>query len=154
MAGLLIGAAGSGGDAVAEELRRWATLPFIDGETDCGLCVIDYVERATGRMLAPRPRYAGKLGGQRFLRRRGGFEAFADCALGQLGLIRTDDPQRGAVGLLNLPGSGLTACLCLGWTTTADLPWWAARAHHEVVVIAQNAVAAWRMKGDARCHRQ
>ncbi|MED5546207.1 MAG: hypothetical protein VYD90_13235 [Pseudomonadota bacterium] len=151
MAGLLTPAAARSSDAVAHELRHWSTLPFVDGETDCGLSVIAYVEKVSGRVLKPRPRYAGKLGGQRFLKRRGGFVAFGDWALGQLGCARCTQPVRGDVGLVDLPGSGLTACLCLGMTAAADQPWWAARAHFEVVVIAQAPVAAWRVEGDAQC---
>lgn len=146
MAGLL--------DPVSAELRLWASAPFIDGETDCALSVLAYVERVTGRQLSPRPRYAGKLGGERFLRRRGGFEAYGTWAMAQLGCPRTDAPQRGDVGLIDLPGSGVAACLCLGPAPAVTGAMWAARAHYETVIAPMTALAAWRVfPGGVPCPR-
>ena len=140
MAGLLT-------DPVAAELRRWASEPFVWGSADCGTSLLDYAERVTGRRFEARPSYSNQFGAARVVREAGGFIPLCDEAMEQLGCSRTTAPVRGDVGLADLPGSGLTACLCLGAL-------WAARAMFEVVIAPMAPIPAWRVQGGHECPRQ
>ncbi|WP_423606118.1 DUF6950 family protein [Sphingomonas sp. MS122] len=126
-------------DAVTVELRRWATEPF----DWCALSVLSYVERVRRRRLRPRPRVAGRISAARTARSADRFGAIAADAMKRLGCAPTTAPQRGDVGLVDLPGTGLTAAICAGRL-------WAARGDHVVVFAAAVPVLAWRV----RCHRR
>lgn len=126
-------------DAVAVELHRWASEPF----DWCALSVLAYVERVRRRKLRPRPRVAGKVSAARTARSVERFGTIAADAMKRLGCARTTAPLRGDVGLVDLPGSGLTAAICTGQL-------WAARGDHAVVFTAAVPVVAWRV----RCHRR
>lgn len=140
MAGLL-----STPGLVDHTLERWSRLPFKWGQTDCFQSVLTYVEAATGRVLQMRPRYGTARGAYRILNNWGGFEAYCARTMQLLGIDRTEQPQRGDVGLINLPESGLTLCLCLG-------QFWAARGEREVMIFRADPLAAWKV-GGAPCHR-
>lgn len=135
-------------DAVAAELRLWAATPFIDGKSDCMLSVLAYIERVTGKSLAPRPRYSGRIGGQMYLRRRGGLWTVAENAMEQLGCPRTFDIRRGDVGICWLPGAGDTACIALGDDR------WAARQERGAMVCSSLPKRAWAVPaGDISCRK-
>lgn len=129
-------------DAVAAELRLWASTAFVDGESDCALSVLAYVERVTGRQLTPRPRYSGRIGGQLFLKRRGGFPAFAEWAMGQLQCPTIFEPERGDVALCWLPEAGDTACLALGNGM------FAARLERGLVIAPMWKKVSWAVRGE------
>lgn len=135
MAGLLI-STNPGADLVAATLRAWARAPFEWGKTDCGLSVLAYVELAVGRKAAPAPQHRDRKSAIAMLRAAGGMTAFCSSVMAALGCTRTDQPARGDVGLVRLPGSGLTACLCLGDR-------WAARADREIIVVRLAPRCAW-----------
>ncbi|MEP9402030.1 DUF6950 family protein [Sphingomonas silueang] len=137
MAGLL-----TGDDAVAAELRRWASEPFGWAEANCVLSVLDYVERVTGRRLAMRPALSGRRSARRFVQAAGGMVAMAGRAMASLDCPRTDDPRRGDVGVIDMGGM-LVAAIRTGRL-------WAARGRRDVVFAASPALAAWRVE----CPRQ
>lgn len=131
MAGLL-------NDPVADELRLWASQPFVWGTSCCAMSVLAYVERATGRTLEKRPSYTDRRSAARLARRGGGFDAVCRSIMEQLGCSVTPDVQRGDVGLVDLPGSGKAACLCLGTM-------WAARMDGAVMMMAARPLIGWRL---------
>ena len=132
MAGLLIGQ-----DAVSAELRLWAQTAFAWGQRDCLLSIVHYVARVTGRTVPDWPRYSSGAGAARILRRHGGLEPYAAMVMAGMGCRRTIWPVRGDVGLINVPGSGLGACLSLGRQ-------WAMRGPDGVVITSViGRVTAW-----------
>lgn len=145
MAGLLIplDALPPPRDAVAETLRRWAAQPFVWGQTDCFQSGLAHAERVTGRVLEERPIYDGPFSAARVLAEWGGFEAYCHVVMGALGCPTTLNPERGDLGLIDLPQDGqgrggLTLCLCTG-------DFWAARGELQVVFSRAEPVAAWRV---------
>jgi hypothetical protein len=135
-------------DAVAVELRRWASTPFDWARDNCGLAVLGYAERVRRRLVRPRPRFRGKVGAGLMLERLGGFEGYCTWAMAQIGCPVTDAPVRGDVALVDLPGSGLTACICLGTASSGAM--WAARGDSAVVIEPAAPLKAWRVT----CPRQ
>lgn len=87
-------------------LERMAATPFVDGATDCVLTPADWViENAWPDPAADlRGRYRTALGRERLLRRLGGIEQVVSQRMSAAGLIPTDVPQRGDVGLVALHG--------------------------------------------------
>jgi hypothetical protein len=151
MAGLLIPAAAGIGpaeqvDAVADELRRWASLPFDWGATDCGLSILRYVERIVGKLLDPQPWHRSALEAARLLKAAGGYPAYCAWIMEQLGCPLTDDPLRGDVALVDLDGVGLTACLCLGPASLRSAEsMWAARGDRAIMMLPARHEIAWRV---------
>ena len=110
------------------ELHRWARLPFIWGESDCALVVCDWVHAVRGVDPGASLRFAYGTAGE--LQRLTGF--FTD-PLGVVtplmvaaGLLKTDAPSRGDVGMLlrpRAPGNATPhAALCLGdvWAVKSE----------------------------------
>jgi hypothetical protein len=129
---------GSAPDAVEMALARWNRSRFEWGQTDCFQSVLAHVEFVTGRAFN-RPRYSSAIGAERILRRAGGFERYCSEVMETLGCPTTVNPERGDVGLIDLPRIGLTFCLCTGQK-------WAARAEAMAVLIIQaEPVIAWRV---------
>ncbi|ALJ14274.1 DUF6950 family protein [Sphingopyxis macrogoltabida] len=139
MAGLLIASAPIGAPhTVAAELRRWAVEPFDLGIANCGLSVIGYVARVTG---APVPAWLfafGRRGAARLIDDGAQFEAAASRALSEMGCPETDAPAHGDVALVELPGSGLTACIRAGTL-------WAARGACSAELGPGTVRKAWRV---------
>jgi len=138
-------------DLVEMALDRWHGSAFKWGQTDCFQSVISHVEIVTGRAFN-RPHYSSAIGAERILRRAGGFERYCHHVMELLGCPTTVNPERGDVGLVNIPGTGLTFCLCTGQK-------WAARAEAGAVLVVQaEPVAAWRvvagdqLAGGNPCH--
>lgn len=134
-------------DPVATELRRWSAKPFVWGKTDCGLSILAYAERVTGKVYRRHDLhdYTNEAEAAAFLRRWGGYLTYSSQVMSELGWTRTRAPCRGDVGLVKLGvGIGLTACLCLAKDR------WAARGDREIIIITKAAKAAWR----APCLRQ
>lgn len=135
MAGLLMS------DSVSIELRKWASQPFVWGMTDCGLSVLAYAERVTGKAYEQHDlhQYTNEAEAAAFLRSRGGYLTYCSHVMSGLGWAKTKVPARGDVGLIKLGiGIGLTASLCLGDGV------WAARGDRETIILRRSAKAAWR----------
>lgn len=119
-----------------QTLMLWSALPFVWGATDCFLSVLDHAEEVMGRRYADRPRYRSALEAQRILRQHGGFQAYCELVFARFGLAVTETPVRGDIGLVDIPDTGLTACLCLGSS-------WAARGEGSFTLVQAPAVIAW-----------
>lgn len=131
-----------GTDPVSDSLRRWAAEPFAYGRSDCGLSVLDHVARASGCEVKPRPRYRSALGAALYCARRGGMARALGALIEPIGCTVTEQPERGDVGIVDLPGIGLTTVLCVAG---GNPPRWAARGSAEVFVVPGAAVKAWRL---------
>lgn len=132
------GAAATVRRAVAAELHRWAAEPFDLGRANCGLSVLAYVARVTG---APMPAWLysfGRRGAARLMRDDARFEAVAARALAEMGCPATEAPVHGDVALVDLPGSGLTACIRAGTL-------WAARGECSAELGPGRMRRAWRV---------
>lgn len=136
MAGLLTQA---GRDAVASELALWAATEFRWGETDCCQSILVYIERRSGRRLDPWPRASTALRAKLVVERAGGLISLCQARFAELGCLPAAMPARGDFGVIDLPGSGHTLCLCLGYRR------WAARCETGVVIFCGAAVMAWRL---------
>lgn len=137
MAGLLT-PADPATDLVTAELRRWAFEPFDLASENCGLSVLGYAERATGR-AASRVGLEGARAATEAMRTREAFIAMALGAMRELGLVETNAPVRGDVGLVEMPWiTSLVAAICVGRD-------WAARGDREVVIGPAEMVIAWRV---------
>lgn len=131
-------------DAVAAELHRWAAEPFDLALANCGLSVLAYAARVTGRRVPLWLRAFGRIGAGRLMRNDGLFVSVAARALAEMGCPEADTPRRGDVALVRLPGSGLTACICS--RAAADgAAMWAARGDRAAVVGPGELVKAWRV---------
>lgn len=126
-------------DAVAETVARWAMEPFAWGEADCAMSVLRYIEGAIGRGPILRPYYGTAATAARYANRRGGFAAICANVMDREGFERIASPDRGDVGLVELPAIGLTACLCVGPGM------WAAKGDRQVVIAPGTATLAWRL---------
>lgn len=154
MAGLLTSPAYVA-DPVAAELRLWARETGGDRRAICALSILDYLERVLGLALKPSPRLLGSDRLAAIWRRPGRFEAFALWAMRQLGCPATEAPARGDVGLVDLPGTGLTACLCTGSAVRPRERMWAARTAEGVIIQPGSAVLAWMVPREgAICRRR
>jgi hypothetical protein len=147
MAGLLTPAAlpPLAPDAVAGELHRWAAEPFDLALANCGLSVLAYVARATGRRVPLWLRAFGRVGAGRLMRSDALFVSVADRALAEMGCPETAAPRRGDVALVRLPGSGLTACICSIAAAGTAPAMWAARGDRAAVIGAGELEKAWRV---------
>lgn len=86
-----------------QELHRWAAMPFIWGETDCMLCLADWVLRVTGGDPAVdiRGTYDSRGSCQRetgFLRDPVGSVEKCLATIG--GLPRVEEPKKGDVAVI------------------------------------------------------
>jgi len=130
-------------DPVAAELRRWASEPFDDLRANCAISVASYAARATGQHLPTWMQRISRIGAARIMAREERFLTIADRGMAKLGCSETGAPKRGDVGLIVLPGSGLTAAICTGRL-------WAARGDRETVIATGEIRRAWRLP----CPRQ
>lgn len=139
MAGLVIGTPAIRHDPVAAELRRWAAMPFVLARGNCGLSVAAYVARVKG---LPVPAFLSAIdlrGVAALMRDEAAFVAMADRAMTALACPATDRPERGDAALVQLEGSGLTACIYAG----RDL--WAARGDRAAVIAPGLMIRGWRV---------
>ncbi|WP_447727284.1 DUF6950 family protein [Sphingomonas koreensis] len=144
-------------DPVAAELRRWASEPFDWRDANCGLSVLDYVERQVDLRLAARPRFDSKAAALRHVLAAGGMLSLCGEAMARLCCPPTELPERGDVGVVALAG-GETAAICVARidlriegqaaaSTAIGRRWvWAARGDRAVVIERAEPVASWRVR--------
>lgn len=126
-------------DPVKETVREWAATPFAWGSSDCGMSVLAYAERVTGRTITVRPTHTSPRTAWLLLKLSGGFRRLAARVCRELALPETTKPGRGDIGLIDIPGQGLTMCLCLGSS-------WVAKGDRQILFIKQcPPVAAWKV---------
>jgi len=136
MAGLLT-------DPVAAELRRWAAEPFDLGAANCGLSVLDYAERVSGRTVTRGRGITGRRAAVRLMRRPEAFLSVCAGLMRALGCTPVAEPVRGDIGLADLAG-GMTAAICLAGAG-AGLFMWGARGDRAVILDAAEPIVAWRL---------
>lgn len=87
-------------------LERMAATPFVDGTTDCVLTPADWlvVNGWPDPAADLRGRYRTPLGRERLLKRLGGIERVVGQRMTAAGLMVTERPRRGDVGLVALHG--------------------------------------------------
>ena len=124
-----------------QELHRWAAKPFIWGETDCMLCLAEWVLRVTGRdpAAAVRGVYDSRGSCQRetgFLRNP--IMAVEACLDTIGGLPRVDTPQPGDMAVLMLLDSEgrISPCGAL-WLGSA----WGCKGPDGVTTLSPHAVS-------------
>lgn len=88
-----------------QELHRWATLPFIWGETDCMLVLADWIKRVRG--ADPAAHIRGLYDSRGTCQRETGFlrdpVAAVDACLATIGgLDRVEEPEPGDIAVLML----------------------------------------------------
>ena len=84
------------------EIHRWKTLPFIWGETDCVLCLSDWVQQVRG--VDPAESVRGTYDSRGSCHRETGYfrdpVGVLDGYLRPCGIERTDHPKPGDIGLI------------------------------------------------------
>lgn len=90
--------------AVTGYIDEVAALGWQYGERDCLLWLADWAKRNTGKDGGAewRGRYRTALGCARVLNRSGGMEACIERGAALAGMVETDSPVVGAVGLVNV----------------------------------------------------
>lgn len=129
------------------ELHRWRAMPFRWGESDCQICIADWIVRCGHPDPAADIRMAyGSAGECQRLTRF--FTAPLDAVgprYARCGLVRTDAPVRGDVALMQAHIEGHlrpVGGLCLGPIEGRVL--WAAKSETGVAVIAPPQIlASW-----------
>jgi hypothetical protein len=111
---------------------------FQDGTWDCALMVAAWVERVTGvDGAAPwRGQYDTRTGWLRILQREGGIEGVIAKGAALAGMVETDEPIRGDIGVIDF-GQGPMGGIYLGQS-------WAAAGFRGLAVQRATVVKAWR----------
>lgn len=132
-------------EVIAKHLRRWATSEFEWGRTDCALVLADYVLDAVGKDGAAhlRGRYQGWVGCERVsgFMRRGLTTVVGECA-SVAGLLPTDEPVRGDIGVLQFAERVFAGSLYLG-----DGRWAVKSTDGLITLNNPKVVAAWAVRG-------
>jgi hypothetical protein len=128
---------------LADFLAESARTPFAYGRRDCGLWMADWVKAVRGVDPAAhlRGRYRTELGCARLLRRRGGLVEVARACFESVGLVATEKPLAGDVGVIRVmtaKGEGMAGAICTG-------PRWAVLALGGLISAPATHVAAWRV---------
>lgn len=118
-----------------ETLREWASSPC--ERRPCALAAWRYACTLSGLPVPPLPYHQSRGAMLHLLRRQGGFAAYAARLAQSIGWIETFNPQRGDVGLIDIPEAGMTAAICLGDK-------WLVRGSRAAVALRAPLVAAWR----------
>lgn len=126
------------------ELHRWAALPFAWGECDCVLAAADWVARATGHDPAEglRMTYGSPGECERVTRFFSDPVGLVGPRLARAGLVPTEAPVRGDVGLVRLFARGALrphGAVCIGKA-------WAAKGEQGVTsfrIAEGQLIAAW-----------
>ena len=118
-------------------LAAGASLPFVWGERDCCLWVNDWIkaERGCDPGGELRGTYASAGECARLLNRHGGFLALIPTAMERAGLLATDAPRPGDVGIVPT-GKDWMMAICLGER-------WALKAKDGLAVIPSSLFLAW-----------
>jgi len=115
-------------------IRRWASTgcdPY-----PCGYEVWQYVNQVSGVEPEQLPPHQSRRQMLELLRNEGGLMAYAASLMAKLGWAETAHPKRGDVGVVDLPGMGLTCAVFLGSS-------WMAKGPNKIVTVAADHKAAW-----------
>lgn len=130
-------AAGDRVSRLSAFLREGARLPFVWGERDCSLWPCEWIKAERGIDPAEHLRgtYDNALACARIQRAAGGLPVLAAALAARAGLLTTDAPEAGDVGLLTLLDAPLLA-LCTG-------PKWAIKTKDGLVIVPATPAQAW-----------
>lgn len=121
-------------------LRDVAATEWIFGETDCSMTVANWVKLRTGRDPGHslRGHYRTERGWKRIAAKAGGLGPLFDRLAADAGLVSTDDPEPGDIGLVELPGFGPAGAIRVrrGWFV---------HMKKGVTVAPFPTLAAWRV---------
>ena len=122
-----------------QELHRWAGLPFIWGESDCFLCVCDWIALVRG--VDPGADLRGTYDSRGSCHRETGCRrdpvAAVDRLLRPCGVARTNDLHPGDVGVILMRETdGRTGPFAALWLGTA----WAAKGPDGTTTVNPRAV--------------
>lgn len=100
-------------------LCRSGARRYVSGHHDCVLWVCNWIKEQRGvDPAAPwRGSYTSEMAARRLVARAGGLEALVADGMARAGLVPTDDPLPGDVGLITLEGLGQMFAIRgrLGW---------------------------------------
>ncbi|WP_437871515.1 DUF6950 family protein [Methylorubrum extorquens] len=118
-------------------LREGAGLPFVWGQRDCSLWPCEWIKAERGIDPAEHLRgtYDTALACARIQRDAGGLPALAAHLAARAGLLTTDAPEAGDVGLVEFLDAPLMA-LCTG-------PKWAIKTKDGLVIVPATPVQTW-----------
>ncbi|GAA6190896.1 hypothetical protein [Phaeobacter sp. NW0010-22] len=123
-----------------QELHRWSALPFIWGESDCMLCLADWVQRVRG--VDPAAHIRGTYDSRGGCQRETGFlrdpVAAVEGCLGTIGgLERVGDPRTGDVAVIMVrDAEGRVSPCGAVWLGTA----WGFKGPHSTTTLHPRAV--------------
>jgi hypothetical protein len=120
-------------------LQCSAGQDFDWAERNCGFWVCEWIERETGR--DPVAEYRNRFGRREFTRRvlkAGGTEAFSRMIAYKAGLLETETPQLGDVGLIF--GDGATMAI------KADFDRWAVKTSGGIAIGPFRCIVAWSIE--------
>lgn len=123
---------------LSRTIREWAR--FGCDAYPCGLEVWRYVNAISNRPADPLPDHTSRKAMLELLQQEGGLEAYARRLMLSIGWKEVLEPMRGDVGVVDLPGMGLTCAISLGSK-------WMAKGPHRVLTVAAPHVAAWSFHG-------
>ena len=109
-------------DRLRAFLREGAALPFVWGGRDCALWACDWIlaERGIDPAADLRGTYASGLACARLLRDAGGLPALAGRLAARAGIIETDSPEAGDVGVIETKiGAYLAVSTGAAWAIKA-----------------------------------
>ena len=135
------------------ELHRWAGLPFIWGETDCMMCLADWVLAVKGQ--DPAAHIRGTYDSRGSCQRETGFlrepvKAVEACLATIGGLPRAERPEKGDVAIIvaQEPDGRMTPCGAL-WLGRA----WGCKGPQGTTTLSPRAVpqvlAVWKVGYEA-----
>lgn len=118
-------------------LREGAGLPFVWGQRDCSLWPCEWIgaERGIDPAEHLRGTYNTAMACGRILRGAGGLPTLAGVLAARAGLLTTDHPEAGDVGLVEFLDAPLMA-LCTG-------PKWAIKTKDGLVIVPATPSQAW-----------
>lgn len=119
-------------------LRHGAAQPFDWLACNCGFWVCDWIElvRGVDPVADFRRRFKTAAWFRRMVKAAGGNEAFSRGVAERAGLVETDKPKRGDVGLIST-AAGATMAIYVGGGR------WAAKSPRGVAIAAFPPVVAW-----------
>ncbi len=126
---------------LTETLRSWAATPC--EPYPCGLSMWRYACAASGREEIALPDHQTTIAMARLLKRNGGLEQYARGLLTSIGWVEVAEPERGDVGVIDIPAMGLTCGIFAGRR-------WAVKGNLRVLLADATPKAVWRFP---KCHK-
>lgn len=122
---------------LSEYLRAACGTPGAWGRCDCFMFAADWVVSQTGQDFAAsyRGRYRTERGALRHIAKFGSFQALVETCMTDIGLVKTDGPVMGDIGLIDSP-YGPTLAI-------RSAKAWVIKAPAGVGIVSLPVLAAW-----------